>query len=278
MGPGDNHAQSVIVKNSGTINGAGQEWVIGPGWTQITNFVKLQDNAQVTFQTISVLDQGLYCDGHGHGSTVEITDNAQLTATGNMYVVNYVADNNRTGTDYAWGQVWQSGNSSVTVGGNLSLANNDTAPGTGGATHDINATYNLAGGTLNVGGQIQGSASSAGSGLAYFNFHGGTLAYTGTSAQSDFINLSVNGANSVNNLRVWEGGTINTGGQNVTINQAILANRKRGSARSPWPVWGTLCRPIATARRRGFTLPAEAERGPPRSPTSMRPARWRASP
>ena len=116
-----------------------------------------------TFGQVRVLSEANYCDGHGHGSTLEVLNNATLTDTGDMYVVATSSDNGRSGTLYGYAQVYQHGGT-VTVGGNLRMADNINAPsgGNGGGSPVINvkASYNLwSGGTnniLNVGGRILG--------------------------------------------------------------------------------------------------------------------------
>ena len=208
-----------------------------------------------TFGQVRVLSEANYCDGHGHGSTLEVLNNATLTDTGDMYVVATSSDNGRSGTLYGYAQVYQHGGT-VTVGGNLRMADNINAPsgGNGGGSPVINvkASYNLwSGGTnniLNVGGRILGGNTQTGYGQSFFNFHGGTLAYTGAGPQTDWINLTVTagtaGTTSANNLRVWQGGTIDTGSQNLTINQAILAPTGQGistiSHTSPIDLTGTV--------------------------------------
>ena len=220
-GQADQTKISILVKNSGTINGAGRNWNIGNGYASVSNYVKLQDAAQATFSTVSLLNWGGYSDSHGAASVMEIKDSAQLTATGNLYVLNNSNDQGRTQTHYVFAQLYQHGGT-VNVGGSLRLADADY--GTSGP-HEVAGSYNLSGGILKIAGQILGSATFAGSGQAFFNFHGGTLAYTGTTDQSNFIDM---GANSPSNLRIWEGATIDTGTKNLTVNQALLAGSGNG--------------------------------------------------
>jgi fibronectin-binding autotransporter adhesin len=230
-GQGDYRRISVYVKGSGAIQGDGNTWYIGNGYASSTNYVRLQDSANVAFKTISLLTWGAYTDGHGASSNLEISDSASLTATGDMYVMNTATDVGRSGTNYSFAQVYQHGGT-VSVGGSLKLADNDQALSASTTAHEVAGAYNLSAGTLNVAGQILGGATRTGFGQALFNFHGGTLAYSGAADQPDFIRLTatpgVNGTTSDSNLRVWEGATIDTGGQNVTIKQALLAPTGRG--------------------------------------------------
>ena len=232
MGTGDSRRSAVYLKNSAVMNGTGRMLNLGPGFTQQAIYFRMQDSSQATFSTVSVLNDANYTDGHGHGTVLEISDSAQLTASSTMYVVRNVNDQNRAGTDYAYGQVYQHGGT-VTVNGSLRMGDNDTAVGTGSATHKVVAAYNLgAGGTLNVAGRVVGGMTRTGYGQSFFNFHGGTLKYTGAAAQTDWINLTVTagtgGTTSANNLRVWEGGTIDTGSQNLTVSQALMAPTGNG--------------------------------------------------
>lgn len=231
MGEGDGISSSVYVKNTATINGTGRALNIGNGWANRSHYFRMQDSAQATFSTAGVLALANYCDGHGHGSTFEIQDSAKLTTTGNMDVMRQANDQNRTGTIYAHAQVYQHGGT-VKVGGDLRMGLEDVAVGTGNAVHKVRAVYNLWDGTLEVAGKITGGATRTGYGQSFLNLHGGTIKYTGAGAQNDFINLTATagtaGTTSVNNLRLWEDSTIDTGSQTVTINQAILAPTGNG--------------------------------------------------
>ena len=61
-----------------------------------------------------------------------------------------------------------------------------------GTAGTLMAAVNLWGGLLQVSGSV--SALSATPGKSFLNFHGGTLAYTGTGPQSDFLDLGANGS------------------------------------------------------------------------------------
>ncbi len=232
LGTGDSKRSSVYLKNSATVNGTGRVLNMGPGFSQQDTYCRIQDNAQATFSTAYVLANANYCDGRGHGSVLEISDTGRLTTSGILCVMSDANDQNRSGTLYAHAQAYQHGGT-VTVGGNLSLADNDRAVGTGAATHKVLAAYNLwTGSALNVAGRILGGATRTGYGQSFFNFHGGTLAYAGAGAQADWINLTATagtaGTTSAANLRIWEGATIDTGNQNLTVSQALLAPTGQG--------------------------------------------------
>jgi len=163
---------------------------------------------------------------------LDIKDSAILNTLGSLFVLKHANDQNRSQFYRAHMQVYQHGGT-VTVGGNLSMAESDIRLNAGSAGHQLSAAYNLGPGSiLNLGGRITGGAVATGLGQSFFNFHGGTLKYMGAGAQNDWINLTVTagtgGVNSTENLRIWEGGTIDTGSQNVTINQAILAPTGKG--------------------------------------------------
>jgi autotransporter-associated beta strand protein len=241
MGNRDGRRASLYVKNTAQINGTSRDLYIGAGWTEQANYVRLQDSAQATFNRVDVLREAKYTNGHGHGALLELSESAQLTGAADMYVLTVADRGGRTnGTIYAYSQVYQHGSGSgttVTVGGNIRMADNVSEP-SGTLIYKVQAAYNLcAASTLNLGGRILGGASRTGSGQSLFNFHGGTLAYKGAGDQADWINLTVTagdaGTTSANNLRVWEGATIDTGGsdglgRNLTIIQAILAPTGKG--------------------------------------------------
>ncbi len=98
----------------------------------------------------------------------------------------------------------------MTVNGTVGMALSKTA-----ASDQLTGTYNLSGGVLAARQISNGSATYRGT--ANLNFHGGTLASNNTVAQADFINLGSGGS-----LYIYEGATMDDGGQLVTINQPML--------------------------------------------------------
>jgi len=238
MGTGDGRKSAIYLKNSGSIYGTSstpKALSMGAGYTQQDTYFKLQDNTTASFSTAAVLNSANYCDGHGHGSVLELQDSSALTTTSDAFVVQNASDNGRSGTLYAYGQIYQHGGT-LTVGGSLKLADNINAPsagnGSGPTIFKVVAAYNLNSGTLKVAGQILGGNSSANYGLPFLNFHGGTLVYTGTTTQTDFINLSKTtgayGKNGTANARIWESATIDTGAKDVTIAQSLMAPSGQG--------------------------------------------------
>jgi autotransporter-associated beta strand protein len=110
-----------------------------------------------------------------------------------------------TNTAALYSQYNQSGGT-TTINGNIFLAGNMTS-GT------LTGAINLSGGALQTSGSITG-----GTGYSFLNLHGGTLAYTGTSQQSNFLNLGSNGT-----AFIYQGATINTGGQTLTLSTPLLS-------------------------------------------------------
>lgn len=228
----DNTVHTYIFKDNAVIHGE-SVW-LRTSWTQAqeSNYIALQNNARALFNTVELIGNGEYADGYGHNTLLEVQDSAQLTASANMYVMRKTRDAGRTGICRAFAQVWQHGGT-VTVGGDLSLCEEDTVKSAASPVHQTWGAYNLgSGSSLNVGGRITGGAVRTGVGQSYFNFHGGTLTYTGAGPQPDWINLTASavtdGIDSAQNLRLWEGATIDTGSRNVTINQALLAPSGQG--------------------------------------------------
>jgi fibronectin-binding autotransporter adhesin len=222
-GDGDGVKRSFYFKGSSVINAVGRNFDLMYTQAAQANYAILQDNAQATFAVVSLLGNASYNDGP-NSALLEIKDSAQLSTSGDLYVVNSANDANRTGIHYAFAEVCQRGGT-VTVGGNLRFVENDQAISASCTRHEVAGSYNLySGSTLAVSGRILGSATRANTNtMAFFNFHGGTLKYGGSSGQANWINLSGIYTNSIANCRVWEGATIDTGSQNLTNRQALLA-------------------------------------------------------
>lgn len=89
----------------------------------------------------------------------------------------------------------------------------------GNANSRLTGTLNLKAGTYAttqiVGGGVGGGAAG---GVARLNLHGGTLSYSGTGPQGDFINLGGDGS-----AHVYGNTTLHTGDHDLVINQALLA-------------------------------------------------------
>ena len=244
-GSADSCSHSYYFKDDATINGGTGN--LETSYTQAAQsyYIVFQDRAQGTFANVRFGPNAEYADNSGHNTVLEVRDAAQLTTPGNMYVMERINDQNRTQIPRVHMQVYQHGGT-VTVGGNLRLCDNDPVKGAAAQVHQVDGAYNLwSGSSLKVGGIITGGATRTGVGQSYFNFHGGTLTYTGAGPQTDWLNLTASavtdGIDSTKNLRLWEGGTIDTGSQNVTINQAILAPSGSGvSAISTTGLTGTV--------------------------------------
>jgi autotransporter-associated beta strand protein len=228
-GSADSCSHAYYFNDSATINGGTGN--LETHWTQAAQsfYILMQNSAQATFANVIFGPNAEYADSTGHNTVLEVRDTAQLTTPGNMYVMQRINDQNRSNAGGArvHVQVYQHGGT-VTAGGNLRLCDNDPVKGAATIRHEVDGAYNLwSGSLLKVGGIITGGATRTGVGQSYFNFHGGTLTYTGAGPQTDWINLTASavtdGIDSTQNLRIWEGATINTGAQNVTVAQALLA-------------------------------------------------------
>ena len=228
---GDSNAKSYYFKDTAIINGGTGN--LETSWTQAaqSTYIMMQNSAQATFANVILGPNAEYADSTGHNTVLEVKDTAQLTANNEMYVMKTNRDAGRSQIMRVHMQVYQHGGT-VTVGSNLRIHDNDSVKSAASPVHQTDGAYNLSGGNLNVGGRITGGQTRVGVGQSYFNFHGGTLTYTGAGPQTDWINLTASaitdGIDSTQNLRLWEGGTIDTGTQNVTINQAILAPTGQG--------------------------------------------------
>ena len=160
--------------------------------------------------------------GAGQYGMINVSDTASLTGT-SMQVGVSQSLNNSTYRGVA--TVNQDGGT-VTINGNVSLA--VAAP----AAYPLSllGSYNLYGGIL----KAKKIATGTTPGTSRLNFHGGTLTYNDTLAQTDFIALGTNGA-----AYIYEGASIDTAGQNVTVNQALLAPTGSGVTSIPFTAAGT---------------------------------------
>jgi autotransporter-associated beta strand protein len=231
-GSGDSNVKSFYFQDSSVINGGTGN--LETSWTQAAQsyYILMQNSAQATFNNVILGPNAEYADSSGHNTVLEIKDSASLTTPGSLYVLRQANDQNRNQFYRGNMQVYQHGGT-VTVGGNLSIAERDIRTNLTSAGHQATGAYNLhAGSVLNLGGRILGGAVDTKLGQAFFNFHGGTLNYTGTSPQTDWINLTVTagtgGVNSTQNLRIWEGAMIDTGTQDLTVAQALLGPTGQG--------------------------------------------------
>ncbi|MCX6866872.1 MAG: autotransporter-associated beta strand repeat-containing protein, partial [Verrucomicrobia bacterium] len=231
-GSADSVSHSYYFNDSATINGGTGN--LETSWTQAAQsyYILMQNSAQATFANVIFGPNAEYADSSGHNTVLEVKDTAQLTANNEMYVMKTNRDAGRTQIMRVHMQVYHHGGT-VTVGTNLRIHDNDSAKSAASPVHQTDGAYNLwSGSLLKVGGIITGGATRTGVGQSYFNFHGGTLTYTGAGPQTDWINLTASavtdGIDSTQNLRVWEGATIDTGSQNVSVAQALLGPTGQG--------------------------------------------------
>jgi autotransporter-associated beta strand protein len=224
----DSNCKSFRFMDTAVINGGTGN--LETSWTQAAQsvYITFQNSAQGSFNNILFGPNAEYADSTGHNTVLEVRDTAQLSTTLDMYVMQRINDQNR---DNAGGarvhmQVYQHGGT-VSVGRDLRLCDNDPVKGALTVKHEVDGAYNLwTGSSLKVGGRVTGGQTRVGVGQSYFNFHGGTLTYTGAGPQTDWINLTAStitdAIDSTKNLRVWEGATIDTGTQDLTVAQALL--------------------------------------------------------
>ena len=161
---------------------------------------------------------------NGQDSTISVADNASVTMNW-IILGNSVSNNGHDGASPNMDVVNQSGGI-VTINGQVTLAGNKDSSDTGPKS-DLQGTYNLGGGTFNAR-QIVGGTGGTG-GQARLNFHGGTLqvnAGANNGQLSNFITLNNDGTDGA--AVIYEGGTIDTNGQAVTINQPLLAATGNG--------------------------------------------------
>ena len=104
-----------------------------------------------------------------------------------------------------------------------------------GVNDSYSAQYNLDGGTLTTANVVSGDAQSytsisGGTSRAYFNFHGGTL--QAAANETNFFKTTISGTytgNAAPKPIVWsEGAVIDTNGNNVTIQQPLVAPEGSG--------------------------------------------------
>jgi autotransporter-associated beta strand protein len=231
---GDSNSKSYYFMDDAIINGGSGNLETHRTQAAQSVYIRIQDRARATFANVLFGPNAEYADNSGHNTVLEVMDTAQLTATTDMYVMQKINDQNRgnAGGARVHIQVYQHGGT-VSVGRDLRLCDNDPVKDPATVKHEVDGAYNLgAGSLLKVGGIITGGKTRTGVGQSYFNFHGGTLTYTGAGAQTDWINLTASavtdGIDSTENLRVWEGATIDTGSQNVTVAQALLGPTGQG--------------------------------------------------
>ncbi len=153
--------------------------------------------------------------GIGQYGMINVSDSASLTANAiQIGVTQLNAAGINTGT------VNQDGGT-LTINGSASLA--VSAPA--GAPLSLLGSYNLSGGVFKARKVTTGTGNT---GTPRLNFHGGTLAYNDTVGQTDFIALGTHGA-----VYIYEGATIDTAGQNVTVNAPLLAPTGSGVTSIP---------------------------------------------
>jgi autotransporter-associated beta strand protein len=230
----DSNCKSFRFMDTAVINGGTGN--LETSWTQAAQsvYIMFQNSTQGSFNNILFGPNAEYADSTGHNTVLEVRDTAQLSTTLDMYVMQRINDQNR---DNAGGarvhmQVYQHGGT-VSVGRDLRLCDNDPVKGALTVKHEVDGAYNLwTGSSLKVGGRVTGGQTRVGVGQSYFNFHGGTLTYTGAGPQTDWINLTASAItdaiDSTQNLRVWEGATIDTGTQDLTVAQALLGPTGQG--------------------------------------------------
>jgi autotransporter-associated beta strand protein len=209
---------SLVAQNNSVLNGGTNTLDMGTA-NASSVYVDLKNNARATFGNVNVASSNYYHDGQGSYAVLEVDDNASLSVSSTLTVGGYAG--NTTLPAKLNGQLYQSGG---TVAAKYVILGNDTAD----ASDTLVGVYNLCGGTLQTAQISQGTRSASDyPGVAYFNFHGGTLAYNGTTSQSDFISLRANLASTVD---IYEGATINSGTQSVTVSQPLLAPTGNGVA------------------------------------------------
>jgi autotransporter-associated beta strand protein len=160
--------------------------------------VFVTDTASGTFAEISLADTN-GVNGTSQFGTVIVSGSGSLS--GSSLVVGKQTTNT---TSRGFGQFVQQGGT-TTISGAVELGRSQAA----GTT--LQGSLNLDGGTLRVGDRIFG-----GTGSSYVNFHGGTLAYSGSGAKANFFDLGVTGK-----AFVYDSSTIDIGAQAVTITQAL---------------------------------------------------------
>ncbi len=172
--------------------------------------VNLYDDATMTLNGAMQLGQinsPVFSYNHG---ILTIAGNANFTSNG-LLVGGGAQANNAVGEQF--GQFYQTGGI-ATINGSVSFGGNVGAAGT-----TIKGNVILAGGSLAVSDMIQlGTAASTGTIIEpNLIFRGGTLTYTGSVSQNNWIDLGANGK-----VIVYEGATIDVGGQDVTISMPLL--------------------------------------------------------
>jgi autotransporter-associated beta strand protein len=188
---------SLTLSGTAIYNGTGRQLRISNAF-QGNSWVFVKNNASGTFAEITLADANGVNDSSQFG-TVIVSDSASLSGT--ALVVGKQTTNT---SSRGFGQFIQQGGT-TTISGAVELGRSRTA----GTT--LQGTLNLDGGTLRVGDRIFG-----GTGNSYVNFHGGTLAYSGSGAKANFFDLGVTGK-----AFVYDSSTIDTGTQAVTIAQAL---------------------------------------------------------
>jgi autotransporter-associated beta strand protein len=197
---GFNGGQGLLVmSNSAVYSGPGIQLIMGQAYNSSTRFV-IQNSAAASFGVVDI--------GDGNGVPNANNFSAVMITGGTLNGTSMLVGNNCTNsTAGLYAQYNQSGGV-TNISGNITLVNNATSGTEWGS-------INLSGGTLSTSGKV--TAGTGAAGHAFFNFHGGTLSYTGATAQSDLIDLGYAGS-----IDVYEGGTINTGSRTVTLTQPLL--------------------------------------------------------
>lgn len=149
------------------------------------------------------------------------------TGVGTLNIAGGTMNGTMTNGNGAWGGARYEQNIGVNLGGGNSggLLDMSNSPQNFGIVQNSGAGVGIVnlitGGTLKIRGSVTPIAITTG--RAELNFHGGTLEYAGTAANTSFISTGVTAVN------IFSGGAIiNSGGQNVTVPAQLVAPAGRG--------------------------------------------------
>ncbi len=182
-------------------------------------YANFYGSSTASFGSINIVSSN--SAGNGQYGLINLSDTASLTANSIQIAVSQLNSGGlNTGT------LNQDGGT-LTINGTASLA--VSAPA--GAPLSLLGSYNLYAGVFKARKIATGTGNT---GTARLNFHGGTLAYNDTTAQPDFIALGAHGA-----AYIYEGATIDTAGQNVTVNTPLLAPTGSGVTSIPITAGGS---------------------------------------
>jgi fibronectin-binding autotransporter adhesin len=227
LGDVANAAGAINLNSSGTLATTSQFWVGQTGYGSMT----VNSGALTIASWLSVGRNAGYGVVNVTGGTLthSQTDNSHITigsgggAAGGMGVVN-LSGGNITSNNSVWVGEVSSAVLNVSGTGTLTAPGVTLIPNTAGVTASVNL---LGGGTITTGSVNQGLTGGNGTS---FNFNGGTLLASGDSAtfMGGLTNAYVYGGN----------GTVDNGGHNITIGQALLAPTGNGTSASGLAITG----------------------------------------